>query len=49
MDGQADKKQKRKAWMKRMGWATILFFVIKGTITTTLLLMGGQALFKSCQ
>jgi predicted membrane channel-forming protein YqfA (hemolysin III family) len=39
------KKQKNestKDWLKRIGWVGILFFIIKGTITTYLLFQAGK-------
>lgn len=39
------KKQKDesvKDWLKRIGWAGILFFTIKGIITTYLLFQAGK-------
>jgi len=42
---QMSKKQKNEStreWLKRIGWAGILFFTIKGIITTYLLLQAGK-------
>ncbi len=39
------KKQKNESthdWLKRIGWAGILFFTIKGIITTYLLFQAGK-------
>ncbi len=40
--------EKKKTWLKRLGWAGILFFVIKGIISTTIIILGGTTIFKSC-
>ncbi len=39
------KKQENEStreWLKRIGWAGILFFTIKGTITTYLIFQAGK-------
>ncbi|MFK7773384.1 MAG: hypothetical protein AB8F94_14645 [Saprospiraceae bacterium] len=39
------KKQKTEStqnWLKRIGWAGILFFTVKGIITTYLLFQAGK-------
>lgn len=33
---------KLKTWFKRLGWAAFWFFVIKGTITTIIILFIGK-------
>jgi hypothetical protein len=40
--------EKKKTWLKRLGWAGILFFVIKGIISTSLIILGGNTILKSC-
>jgi len=37
-----EKEESTKAWLKRIGWAGILFFVVKGTITTYLIFKAGS-------
>ncbi|MFM2268645.1 MAG: hypothetical protein RL757_2086 [Bacteroidota bacterium] len=34
--------EETKVWFKRLGWGGIAFFVIKGTISTLLLLQMGK-------
>jgi len=43
-----EKKDDKKTWLKRLGIAGILFFVIKGTISLTLILFAGSKFFESC-
>jgi len=33
-----------KEYLKKLGWATVLFFVIKGTITTLIMVWAGTSL-----
>ena len=40
-------KQKAKTWFKRLGWATIIFFVVKGTISTLLILFAGKEIWEA--
>jgi hypothetical protein len=39
---------KKKTLLKRLGWAGILFFVIKGIISTSIILLGTNSILKSC-
>jgi hypothetical protein len=39
-----DSLPKIKNAMKKLGWATVLFFIVKGTISTILLLYAGSFL-----
>jgi hypothetical protein len=48
MEQSSNEKKDTKTWLKRLGWAGIIFFVVKGCITLSLIVFGGQALFKSC-
>jgi hypothetical protein len=41
------KDEKNKSWVKKMGWATIIFFIAKGTISTLLFIWAGSQ-FSSC-
>lgn len=34
--------------LKKLGWGTVIFFVVKGTISTFLIWWAGQSLFQSC-
>ena len=42
MQKDTEKKETTKQWLKRIGWAGILFFTIKGTITTYLIFQAGK-------
>ncbi len=42
MEKDKEKKETTKQWLKRIGWAGILFFTIKGTITTYLIFQAGK-------
>jgi len=39
--------EKNKSWIKKMGWATLIFFIVKGTISTLLFIWAGSQL-SSC-
>lgn len=39
-------KESTKAWLQRIGWAGVLFFVIKGTITSYLIFKAGSCAFN---
>ncbi len=41
------RKEKMTAWFKRLGWAAFWFFVIKGTISTILILFVGKKAWES--
>lgn len=38
----------RWRWLKTAGLGTIIFFTIKGVISTALILLGGSYLLKGC-
>jgi hypothetical protein len=47
---QKENKGKGKpSWLKKLGVAGILFFVIKGCISTALIVLASQGLLKGCQ
>jgi len=37
-----EKKETKKEWLKRIGWVGILFFTVKGIITTYLIFQAGK-------
>jgi len=39
---------KKLSKLKKLGLAGILFFVIKGTVTTALIVLGSQGLMNGC-
>jgi hypothetical protein len=39
------KKKETPLWIKKLGWTTFWFFVIKGTISTLLILWAGSQFF----
>jgi hypothetical protein len=45
---QAPEKSSTRSWLKKIGIIGILFFVIKGCITTALLILAGQGLWQGC-
>ncbi|MBM3328464.1 MAG: hypothetical protein FJY67_03190 [Calditrichaeota bacterium] len=50
---QADKASTRHRkrlprWLAGMGIGTLIFFTIKGIVTTSLIVGGGWAVFKGC-
>jgi hypothetical protein len=46
---QEEKNANRKrSWLKRIGWWGVLFFVVKGIISTGVILFAGNELLKSC-
>lgn len=40
--------KKKFSGLRKLGFAGILFFVIKGTISTALIILGGQGLINGC-
>lgn len=38
---------KLKTWFKRLGWAAFWFFVIKGTITTIIIIFIGKKAWEA--
>jgi hypothetical protein len=48
-DQKKGSESKSKRWLKKIGIVGILFFVIKGCITTALLILAGQGLWQGCQ
>ncbi|MEM9919150.1 MAG: hypothetical protein AAF990_13695 [Bacteroidota bacterium] len=39
-------KEKTKAWLKRIGWAGFLFFLIKGLVWIGIFLWAGKCAFE---
>lgn len=44
-NGMSDKQNKRQAWLKRIGFAGFLFFLIKGLIWLAIFYGAGKYLF----
>jgi hypothetical protein len=44
-----DRKSSRIAWLKRIGVAGFLFFLIKGLVWLAVFFFAGSKMFESCQ
>jgi len=45
---QPPQKKDWKAWLKRLGWAGFLFFLIKGLVWLAIFFFAGSKAFEGC-
>jgi hypothetical protein len=48
LNSEENNEGRKAKWLKRMGWWGVLFFVVKGIVSTGIMLFAGNEILKSC-